>query len=296
MFKTVEGKIVGLGHVLLPPCPGDFQVLFRCFTFRAMIIMALLLHCIKWSIGPKITSEKLLHLKHTDVKGKFPAWTQVLNQPLDNGIWVSVGHEGQCQAFTNLLLLIWEVNAHAYAYKYERSMPKIVRIVKWDLINPAFSRYVGESSAEAFWEDCVQDRVEDWVEVVEHPGDHEEHMLNLWGTNILEETIRQGKISWRRELERIVTVDEVRQSNNFFIFSLMLVSEAGPNGYLIPARYPRYFQYLNPPYSVLKSSGISGTRNTGYTRYFGYTQTWKIKKMHENARKYPEIPEIPDNK
>ena len=40
-----------------------------CNDFRTIII-ALLVHCIKWSIGPKITSGKLLHLNYTGVKGK----------------------------------------------------------------------------------------------------------------------------------------------------------------------------------------------------------------------------------
>ena len=58
------------------------------------------------------------------------------------------------------------------------SRPDFAKIL-CHLINPTLSRYVWETSPEALWENCVQNGVEDWVEVVEDPRDHEEHVLDL---------------------------------------------------------------------------------------------------------------------
>ena len=45
-----------------------------------------------------------------------------------------------------------------------------------------------------------------------------------------------------------------------------VILSAVPNGYPIPARYPKFFQYPNPPDSVLNLFGYRVTRNIGYTR------------------------------
>ncbi len=72
----------------------------------------------------------------------------------------------------------------------------------------------------------------------------------------------------------------------------------GPTGTRYPPVTWDFFDTWTRPIQFWKSSGISGTRNTGFTRNIGYTRTWKIEKVHGNTQKcpkYPKINKIPGN-